>query len=1216
MRRSVLAIAGVAALAGCSLGAGDGDPPSTSEAVSAIGESDEPTEIYVVLEGPPAAEMLPPGVPVGHPKAVAATRQRIAELEVLRDLMRPQLLAHGAVVIAELSRLVNVFHIQVPQHAVDHIRKLPHVVAIEPVPTWHKTLKTGIPLVGAPQAWGQATPFHGEGITIGILDTGVDYMHADLGGAGDVTEFDSNDPLIVEPGSFPTARVVGGLDVVGDDYNPNNGNSLPLPDADPIDCGGHGSHVAGIAAGNGVLTDGTTFTGPYDASFDPTIFLVAPGVAPKASIFAIKIFGCSGSTRVVATGLEIAADPNNDGDFSDRLDVVNASLGSPWGIQSFVQQQLIANYTTVGGLFVASAGNEGHTFYITGTPAVYDHTLSVAASVDTGHSTLTLESPAGFAGDYAADQASFSELLEVTGDVSGELVYGQPAFGCEPFENAGELAGKIAFVDRGDCLFHTKFSNAEAAGAIAIVVANHTAGAGIFSMAPPDSESTSAIPGVMVSFEDGVVFKNAMQFDTTTVVLSADIFFGDGSELVAGLSSRGPRTLGGALKPEIAAPGVSVDSADVGTGTGPTPKSGTSMASPFVAGAAALVREARPALPPIEVKAALMNTAVSIRNSEGLTYPVSMQGSGRVDVAAAVSKNVTAQLDGGGGLVALSFGAIIAEDNTSESRTVSVKNRGSDAVTYSISASQSHELDGVTVSVEPKNITVPPGSSATFDLVLSLNPTLLGAPGPDPLTATTQFDLPRHFLVEAAGHVYLEHATESLVLPFHAVVNAAGSRVADSPRGCPVDGEATVISVPLTGHTAHPEPTVSAFQLGLIHELNEDGVGAPEVAKLDIRAIGVASDLAAVDNFSEASLHFGVAVEGPWTTPALGGIAIIGVLIDSDLDSDADYAITIEPYRRDDPWADVLAAVTYAVSDCLTTLDFDDCDRVDTKRYLNLAPVNVARTQPYNNSVAVLSAFAEDIGLSEGNTSLRYAVFSRGVVGLVDVTEWVNYDVAAPGIDPALHAPKSGRPLYIGDERVRVQLDPALLGPSLGGERQLPELLLLHHNNVPGKRWETVELGEYVQQPIGLSHEFPGAIAADRPASHQIIVSNPNDKDLFDVSLNGTLTGAAVHFITPSKGTCDALSCTFGTIAPGESVSITIQFDALAPDVLLVATVQSEAGCAQSLSHTVSIVDGEVTKPTPLDVNGGCGCRLNGSKREQSWWWLLAGLSLFAVRRR
>jgi subtilisin family serine protease len=335
----------IAATAACSPATADIEVGAQTAAMGV--KANEIIDLYVVLEGPSAVGAVGAAASSGTPEAIARTRKRLAELDTLRDAVRPHLLGNGATIIAELRRLANAFHIRAPHSAIPKILAISHVIGVEPVPLFHRSLHSSLPVVGAPKAWASNAPVHGEGITLGIMDTGIDYMHADFGGNGNPDKFDKDDSTLIEDGSFPTTRVVGGHDFAGNPYNPNEGESTPQPDDDPIDCGGHGSHVAGIAAGSGVLSDGTPYTGTYDMSFDISQFRVAPGVAPLADLYSLKVFGCDGSTRLVAEALEWAADPNDDGDFSDRLDVVNASLGSPYGNPNPTNAVMLQHYHTV-----------------------------------------------------------------------------------------------------------------------------------------------------------------------------------------------------------------------------------------------------------------------------------------------------------------------------------------------------------------------------------------------------------------------------------------------------------------------------------------------------------------------------------------------------------------------------------------------------------------------------------------------------------------------------------------------------------------------------------------------------------------------------------------------------------------------------------------------------------------------------------------------------
>jgi hypothetical protein len=137
--------------------------------------------------------------------------------------------------------------------------------------------------------------------------------------------------------------------------------------------------VAGTAAGLGITADGATYTGPYDAAVDLAAMRIAPGVAPGASLYALKIFGCTGATELTDLALEWAVDPNGDGDFSDRVDVVNLSLGSAFGTRYDTTALAVERAAQVGVIVVASAGNSGDHYYAVGSPGVADHAISVAA---------------------------------------------------------------------------------------------------------------------------------------------------------------------------------------------------------------------------------------------------------------------------------------------------------------------------------------------------------------------------------------------------------------------------------------------------------------------------------------------------------------------------------------------------------------------------------------------------------------------------------------------------------------------------------------------------------------------------------------------------------------------------------------------------------------------------------------------------------------------
>ena len=291
---------------------------------------------------------------------------------------------------------------------------------------------------------------------------------------------------------FPTAKVVGGTDFAGDAYT---GANVPVPDPDPLDCFGHGSHVAGTATGLGVNADGTTFLGPWDGSVPFSSFSIGPGVAPRASLYSLKIFGCSGSTGLTTQAINWAVDPNGDGDPSDHVDVINMSLGSNFGLSNDASAAASSNAALAGVIVVTSAGNAGDTHYIVGSPATSSRVISTANIVDFGiqQATTTVNSPAAIAGNKASLPATFNPLIVFPASISGSVklandgstdpfpgspggTVGTTTDGCQPFA-PGFFTGLIALVDRGGgCGFTFKVKNAQDAGANAVIVGNNVAG--------------------------------------------------------------------------------------------------------------------------------------------------------------------------------------------------------------------------------------------------------------------------------------------------------------------------------------------------------------------------------------------------------------------------------------------------------------------------------------------------------------------------------------------------------------------------------------------------------------------------------------------------------------------------------------------------------------------------------------------------------------------
>ena len=724
--------------------------------LGAVTDLDQEVDAFVRLDEKPVAEV----VADSNGRASKADQQRQAQVVLeqqaqLKDqvsgeeIYSLQVGANGVAMRATVREFLEVADrddilsvTRLPVHTIDN--------------------STSVPFIGAAQVW-QDLGYTGEGLTIGVIDTGIDYLHADFGGPGTVEAFDSNDPTTLSDGGF-TAKVAGGYDFVGDDYDASDpALATPQPDDDPLDCNGHGTHVAGTAAGQGVLADGSAYTGPYDATTEANEFEVGPGVAPEATLYALKVFGCDGSTNVVVEAIEWALDPNGDGSMDDHLDVINMSLGSDFGQPTDPDAIATDNAMDAGMLVVSAAGNDGPIPYVQGSPSSARKDIAVAASVDDGIVAGAIEvlSPESIAGQYETAEAAFTPPLVEVGEVDGELVPADDIEACASLANADEIEGNIALIMRGTCNFVDKVANAQDAGAIGVVVINNVDGPPIVMGGDPGDFT---IPAVMVTNEDGMLMLETAQSGETVVVRMSGDFEIPKPELadtLADFTSAGPRG-GDAFGPDLAAPGFSIDSAAVGTGSEGVLNSGTSMATPHVAGLAALMRQAHPDAATGDIKSLLMNSTVETNGS----YPTTLMGTGVVRADRALDTDAFTSPAG------VSFGRLNPVKAKTITRTITVTDLSGDARTYDIALSPIQEVAGVTVSA-PSSVSVDAGGTATFDLTLQLDPAAM--PADDGLYSETEVD----------GIVTLTSPDRELRVGYMAVVDPASNVVAKTARTGP-----------------------------------------------------------------------------------------------------------------------------------------------------------------------------------------------------------------------------------------------------------------------------------------------------------------------------------------------------------------------------------------------------------------------------------------------
>lgn len=440
--------------------------------------------------------------------------------------------------------------------------------------------------------------YTGKGIKIGVIDTGIDYNHPDLKdvykGGHDFVDND-NDPMEATYAQWKTS---GKAEIVsGKPYYTS-----------------HGTHVSGTIAGQA----------KNDSDYKVT------GVAPDSDLYVYRVLGPygSGQTSAVIAGIERS--------IADGMDVINLSLGSTQNNPLEVASLAIDNAVLSGVTAVVAAGNDGDGMYTLGSPGAAALALTVGASsastkVTTFASTFT---------SNGIDAENTLQLMTKTWTDDFSNLSGQKF----DIVNVGEggatdyagknVQGKVAFVVRGTYALIDKMKYAKQNGAVGVIIYNNVATEGQIPFYL--GESSDNIPVFSMTNNDGLHVNDLFTSGTPSVTLGA---LGEGEipgDELASFSSRGPSGTLYDIKPEVTAPGVSVlstvpsyinDKTNFSYSTAYTRMSGTSMATPHVAGIAALLLQAHPEYTPADVKTVLMNTAEPLRGQ----YSVFEVGAGRVD---------------------------------------------------------------------------------------------------------------------------------------------------------------------------------------------------------------------------------------------------------------------------------------------------------------------------------------------------------------------------------------------------------------------------------------------------------------------------------------------------------------------------------------------------------------------------------------------------------
>jgi minor extracellular serine protease Vpr len=651
-----------------------------------------------------------------------------SQLKAAQDGLNGGIAKLGGSVLAQYQFAYNGIKVRIDRSNLADLAALPGVTAVRGLQLMEPDNVRGVPFIGAPAVWDGLAGFRGEGIKVAVIDTGIDYTHANFGGPGTETAFKAADAADTLPPNAAFGwgmRVKGGIDLVGDAYDASADAGspalIPKPDPNPLDCNGHGSHVAGTTGGSGVLSTGATYNGPYNAStISSNSWTIGPGVAPKVDLYAVRVFGCLGSTNETVDAIEWAVE--ND------MDVINMSLGSSFGSTNDPSAVATTNAAKAGVVVVTSSGNSGASQYITGSPGTAAGAISTAA-VD---STETFPGVNITAGTLTIQGINANEHPNPTVSGTLKVIKDDPATpvneaeGCSVAAFGTLPANTIAVVNRGTCARVAKAIFGQQAGAVAVIMVNNDV---VF---PPLEGPITSNP------DDGVPFKVTIPFigvkgpattatsdgaklralpDGTATSMVPAALTNPAFKAFAGFSSSGPRTGDSGLKPDISGPGVSIVSTGVGTGNKAATISGTSMASPHVAGVAALTRQAHPTFTVEDIKASIVNTG----DPAGVVgYRTSRGGTGLVQPQKSTTTQVVARASGDQFAVSVNFGYTELLADYTQTREITLKNYGGSAASFSVAQANATTSTAHSVLLSAPSVTVPANGTATVNVTLNV----------------------------------------------------------------------------------------------------------------------------------------------------------------------------------------------------------------------------------------------------------------------------------------------------------------------------------------------------------------------------------------------------------------------------------------------------------------------------------------------------------------
>jgi minor extracellular serine protease Vpr len=557
------------------------------------------------------------GSPLGadaRTKATAALARRATAIRIEQARARALILQHRGQVLSSVTGVMNALIVAIPDQNAAALASLPGVKKVYPVRQYTLNLDHALPLHHVPNAWARigGKDKAGAGVKIAMLDTGTSPDHPGF-----------EDPNLKPPPGFPLASSSTNLALTNNKIIVARSYEDIYQETEPDDArdrNGHGTATSMAAAG-------VTNTAP---------FATITGVAPAAWIGDYKIVAGNSGTATDDVILKALDDALSDG-----MDVVNFSFGDAFiGIDPFLDTAF-DRMSQYGVNVVVAAGNNGPGLNTMSDPAWLPSVITAGA----------MQSDRAFRGSVTLSGAAY-QAYPSNGPVPGPITstvfdvssVDSSSLLCSPIP-ADSATGQIALVLRGTCTFETKVNNAQAAGAIAVILYNNVAG----GLNP--SIGTATLPTVLLTNADGLALKAAIAGQPSTAVTV--IFNGDAitqdPNVLASFTSKGPN-FDYTIKPDLVAVGTDVYTATQRadpTGefydkSGYAVVNGTSLSAPIIAGAVAVLRGTRPGLTAPQYRSLIINSSEALIHDDGEVERVQQSGAGLLDLDAALRSNIAA----------------------------------------------------------------------------------------------------------------------------------------------------------------------------------------------------------------------------------------------------------------------------------------------------------------------------------------------------------------------------------------------------------------------------------------------------------------------------------------------------------------------------------------------------------------------------------------------